>query len=131
MPYHLAIPQYSGESLIQLPPVVKKTIRKVALSEGLHRTTHFAMRLRLEITLTSHMYPSYNGGEGGIRTHSPKRERIYSPPRLSNFAASPYRGGASAPPSRYLCYSPMMFRMCCATAVLSAFALAAASFCSV
>ena len=31
-----------------------------------------------------------HGGEGGIRTHSPVKERIYSPPRLSNFAASPY-----------------------------------------
>ena len=29
------------------------------------------------------------GGQGGSRTHSPVKERIYSPPRLSDFAAYP------------------------------------------
>lgn len=30
-----------------------------------------------------------NGGQGGNRTHSPRRDWIYSPAQLSNFAAVP------------------------------------------
>ena len=90
------IPYLKGAcASIQCPPIVKQTIGKVALTKSIFRPTHFAMGLVLQKAFSGHSHNSTSllGRGGGIRTHSAVKQRIYSPPRLSNFGAPLYEGG--------------------------------------